>query len=165
MKPIFTNKTTYDSRNYNEFVEFHAKKFSTSYNAYNLIMLILLLYCIILNIIQKNILLILLLLAMAALLFLFRIYLPMRKFEKTQEKYKKNKQTTYTISFYKYFFSVGKSNFAYFKLYKIFETDDYFYLYIDEENAVLVSKTGFELGSPEEFTCFIKKKCPLKYKN
>ena len=45
------------------------------------------------------------------------------------------------------------------RLFKVFETKDYFYLYIDDENAVLVSKNGFKLGTAEEFSEFIKKKC------
>ena len=53
MKPLFKNKTTYNSKIYNQFIKFHGKKFSFSYNAYNIIMFILLLYCIILNIIEK----------------------------------------------------------------------------------------------------------------
>ena len=44
MKPLFKNTTKYNSKNYNEFINFHSKKFNFSYNAYTLIMCILLLY-------------------------------------------------------------------------------------------------------------------------
>ena len=163
MKPLFKNTTIYNSKNYNQFVKFHGKKFSFSYNTYNIIMSLLLIYCIITNIIQKNILLILLFLALLIIWFLFRIYWPMKKYEKTQNKYSKNKQSTVTLSFYKFYFVIEDKTIYYFKLYKIFETKDYFYLYINEQNAILVSKTGFEIGTSEEFSKFIKKKCLFKY--
>ena len=51
----------------------------------------------------------------------------------------------------------------YFKLYKVFETQDYFYLYLDEDTAFLVSKSGFKIGTPKDFSEFIKKKCIFKY--
>ena len=163
MKPLFKNITIYNSKNYNQFIEFHGRKFSFSYNSYNIIMLILLLYCLILNIIEKNILFVFLFLALLALLILFRIYLPIKKYEKTKSKYDKNEENSFTFSFYKFCFTIGEKTFYYFKLYKVFETKDYFYLYIDDENAILLDKCGFKIGTAEEFGEFIKKKCLLKY--
>ena len=49
------------------------------------------------------------------------------------------------------------------ELYKVIETNDYFYLYFNEDYAALVSKNGFKLGDSKEFSKFIKKKCFLKY--
>ena len=46
---------------------------------------------------------------------------------------------------------------------KVFETKDYFYLYLDEDTAFLVSKSGFKIGTPKDFSEFIKKKCIFKY--
>ena len=163
MKPLFKNITNYNADNYNQFVQFHGKKFSFSYNAYNIIMLILLLYCIVLNIVEKNFLFILLFIALTTLLILYRIYWPMKKHEQTKNKFEKNKETRFTFSFYRFYFTIDERTFYYFKLYKVFETKDYFYLYIDDENAILVSKSGFEIGTVEDFTNFIKKKCLLKY--
>ena len=100
---------------------------------------------------------------MLVLTLLFRLYLPMKRYQKTQKKYSKNKEASFTFSFYKFHFSVEKKTFSYLKLYKVFETKDYFYLYLDEENAILVSKKGFKLGTSKEFSEFIKKKCLFKY--
>ena len=163
MTPIFKNITIYNSKNYNQFIKFHGEKFNFSYNMYTLVMAILIIYCIILNIIEKNIIFILLFLAMLILIFIFRLYLPMKRYQKTQKKYSKNKETIFTFSFYKFHFSVEKKVFPYLKLYKVFETKDYFYLYLDEENAILVSKKGFKFGTAKEFSEFIKKKCLFKY--
>ena len=49
-------------------------------------------------------------------------------------------------------------------LHKIYETPDFFYLYITRENAFLVSKDSFSLGTKEDFSKFLKNKCRLKYK-
>ena len=163
MEPLFKNVTTYNSENYDKFIEFHGKKFAFGYNAYNIIMLSLLLYCIILNIVQKNLLLFLLFVALFAFIILFRIYLPIRRHEKTQDKFEDDQEINYTFSFYKKYFSIDEKNIYYFKLYRIYETTDHFYLYIDDENAILVSKSGFEQGTSEEFSNFIKKKCFFKY--
>lgn len=163
MKPLFKNITIYNSKNYNQFIKFHGEKFSFSYTMYTLISAVLLIYCIVLNIIQKNIILIFLFLTMLILTFLFRMYIPMKKYQKTKKQYSKNKENSFTFSFYKFYFTVQKKAFSYFKLYKVFETKDYFYLYIDEENAVLVSKNGFKKGTAKEFSEFIKKKCLFKY--
>ena len=63
----------------------------------------------------------------------------------------------------KFYFEIDKTRVYYFKLHKVFETKDYFYLYLDEDTAFLVSKSGFKLGTPKDFSEFIKKKCIFKY--
>ena len=163
MKPLFKNITIYNSKNYNQFIKFHGDKFNFSYNAYTLVMLVLILYCVILNIIELNIPLMLLFLAMFAFIILFRIYIPGNRYQKTKKKFAENKQTSITFDFFKFYFKIEQKVYPYLMLYKVFETKAYFYLYIDEENAVLVNKNGFKLGTAEEFTDFIKKKCLFKY--
>ena len=163
MKPLFRNITIYNSKNYNQFVKFHGKKFNFSYNAYTLLLVFLMLYCVILNIINFNIPLLLLFLAMLTITIFFRMILPVKKYQKTKKKFAETKQTTISIDFFQLYFKVEKTIYPYFKLYKIFETKDYFYLYIDKENAVLIDKKGFKLGTASEFTVFIKKKCLFKY--
>ncbi len=163
MKPLFKNITIYNSKNYNQFVKFHGEKFSFSYNAYTLVLLVLLFYCFVLNIIQKNIFLFLLFLAMFVLTILFRMYIPTKRYQKTKKKFAENKSTSITIDFFKFYFKVEQKVYPYLKLYKVFETKDYFYLYIDDEHAVLVNKSGFKVGTAQDFTEFIKRKCLFKY--
>lgn len=164
MKPLFKNITKYNSKNYEQFIKFHGEKFNFSYNMYTIIMSVLLIYCIILNISQKEIWLILLFLALLILLFLIRMYFPMKRYQKTKKKYSKNKEISISFTFYKFYFSFEEKTITYSKIYRVYETKDYFYLYLDDENAVLVSKSGFKLGSVEEFRKFIKKKCFFKYR-
>lgn len=163
MKPLFKNVTKYNSKNYNQFIEFHSKKYSFSHDFYTLIMSILLIYCIILNIKQKSLPFILLFSCILIIFLLLRLYIPMRRYQDTKKKYSKNRESCFTFSFYNFYFTINKNTFYYFKLYKVYETKDYFYLYIDDENAAMVSKNGFKVGTAEEFSKFIKKKCLLKY--
>lgn len=163
MKPLFKNVTIYNSKNYNQFVKFHGEKFNFSYNMQTLLILLLILYCTILNLMQGNIFLFILLVAIFVLTIVFRMYWPVKKYQKTNKNFYKAKQTSVTINFYKHYFKIEQNIYPYLKLYKVFETKDYFYLYIDEEKAALVSKNGFKLGSVTEFTEFIKKKCIFKY--
>lgn len=163
MKPLFTNTTKYNKNNYEQFLEFHNKKFSFSYNFYTITMTILLMICIVLNIAEKNILFILMFLCILVAFLLYRLYFPFKRHEKTEKQYEENKETQCKYSFYKWYFTLNNQTFYYFKLYKIFETKDYFYLYINDEHASLVNKKGFELGNAEDFSKFIKKKCLFKY--
>lgn len=165
MKPLFKNITKYNKNNYNQFLEFHNNKFSFSYNFYTITMTILIIFCIILNIIEKNILFIFLFLAILVIFLLCRLYFPLKRCQKTQKKYKDNNITNCTYSFYKWYFTLNNQTIYYAKLYKVFETKDYFYLYVNDESAALVSKKGFKLGTAEDFSNFIKKKCLFKYSN
>ena len=163
MKPLFKNITIYNSKNYNQFIKFHGEKFNFSYNMYTFVMLALMLYCIILNILQKNLAFLLLFFVMFILTIVFRMIFPLKRYQKTKEKLSKNKPDKFIFTFYKFHFSVAQKTFSYFKLYRVYETKDYFYLYIDQENAFLINKQGFKLGNTAEFTEFIKKKCLFKY--
>lgn len=166
MKPLFENTTKYTINNYQKFLQFHKNKFSFSYNAYTIIMVILLLYCIILNIIERKIWLFLFFILLLTAFLWLRIIYPLSKYKKSYNAIKnaKGKEQTFTFNFYNHFFTLNKVRFYYFKLFKVYETKDYFYLYVNDDNAALVSKQGFKNGkTSEEFTEFIKKKCMLKY--
>ena len=161
---LFKNVTKYDSKNYNQFIQFHNKKYAFSINSYISIMTILLIYWVILNIRQKNIPLIFLFIGLLIGLLLWKIYFPMTRYQKTQKQLNNIKDAHYTFSFYNLYFKIDKKIIYYFKLYKVFETKDYFYLYINPDYAMLVSKNGFKIGTAEDFSNFIKKKCLLKYR-
>lgn len=163
MKPLFKNVTKYNNKNYEQFLEFHSKKYSFSHNFYTITMILLLVYCIVFNITQKNLSMFLLFLLLLIVFLFIRIYLPVKRYQKTKKQIAKNKENNFAFSFYNLYFTLNETTFYYFKLYKVFETNDYFYLYINEDNAAMVSKNGFKVGTSEEFSKFIKKKCLLKY--
>ena len=161
---LFKNITKYNSKNYNQFTEFHNKKYALSNTFYTIIMTILLIYCIILNIKKLNVPFIFLFITLLIGFLLWRIYFPMKRYQKTQKELSNIKEASYTFSFYNLYFLLDKKAIYYFKLYKVFETKDYFYLYINPDYAMLVSTSGFELGSAEDFGKFIRKKCLFKYR-
>lgn len=163
-KVLFKNITTYNNKNYAQFLKFHNDKYEFSYNSYTIIMSILLIYCVIINIKNKNILTTLLFILLLISFVLLRFYLPLRRLKKTKENIRKSSTSIHTFFFYDYYLKVDKQIIYYFKLYKIFETKDYFYLYINQDYALMLDKKGFQIGTVENFRSFIKKKCLLKYK-
>lgn len=105
---LFKNTTKYNSKNYNQFIEFHNKKFAFSNNFYTIIMTILLIYCIILNTKKLNIPFLFLFVALLICFLLWRIYFPMKRYQKTQKKLGKIKESRYTFSFYNLYFQLDK---------------------------------------------------------
>ena len=98
--------------------------------------------------------------------FIFiRFYLPIRRLKKTKSNIKKKSNSTHVFLFYDYYLKVDKEIVYYFKLYKIFEVKDYFYLYINKDYALMLDKKGFKIGTVDEFRNFIKKKSLFKYKS
>jgi len=163
-KVLFKNITSYNNKNYAQFLKFHNDKYEFSYNSYTIIMSILLIYCVIINIKNKNILTTLLFILLLISFVLLRFYLPLRRLKKTKENIRKSSTSIHTFFFYYYYLKVDKQIIYYFKLYKIFETKDYFYLYINQDYALMLDKNGFQIGTVENFRSFIKKKCLFKYK-
>ena len=52
----------------------------------------------------------------------------------------------------------------YLNLRKVFETKDFFYLYLDKTHAFIINKKNFSIGTSLDFSRFIKKKCFLRFK-
>lgn len=161
---LFKNITKYNTKNYNQFIEFHNKKYALSNNFYTILMTILLIYCVIFNIKISNISFIFLFVALLIGFLLLRVYFPMKRYQNTQKKLRNIKEVRYTFSFYNLYFLLDEKVVYYFKLYKVFETKDYFYLYINPDYSMLVNKNSFEIGTSDDFRKFIKKKCLLKYR-
>ena len=92
----------------------------------------------------------------------------MEEVNKDYHSDKITKEQSFTFSFYNTYFKVfTKREYSviyYRELYKIFETDTFFYLYLDNRHSLLLDKSGFKKGTPITFRDFIKKKCPFKYK-
>ena len=52
----------------------------------------------------------------------------------------------------------------YYKFHKVFETDQYFFMYVDDKEPWMIEKDGFVIGDSKRFTEFIKGKCLFRYK-
>lgn len=162
MKVLFKNTTKYTKENYNNFLEFHTNKYGKKELLKIILIGICILYILIFNIVYKNWLLVL-----GAILLGVIVYLIEKNKSEKQAKGRK-KVKEFTFYFYEKHIKIKyKRQFErlkYFRLHKIFETDEYFFLYLDEKNSLILSKDGFEIGTAREFSTFIKNKCPLKYK-
>lgn len=99
---------------------------------------------------------------------LYRYFHPIEEVSKDYHSNKIKKEQSFTFSFYdKYFKIYTKKEYSiiyYRELHKIFETETFFYLYLDSRHSLLLDKSGFKKGTPVAFRNFIKKKCPFKYK-
>lgn len=162
MNKLFENTTTYNSTEYRKFLEFHNKKYSFKYNLYTLFILFLLIFCMILQFMNSNINLGCLFLTVAICFLAYRIFRPYFFVKKESNSDKVKKQLTNTYSFYDKYMEIKNRNdfikLKYYRLYKIFETDDSFYLYMNKDYSFVLSKNGFSIGKQEDFYKFIKKK-------
>lgn len=166
MKILFKNTTEYNKENYNDFVKFHQEKFGMKTLIKIGIIFLCFLYIIIMNLIYKNLKVIGIVL-IAGVIFYGLYKLQVTEQIKDRKKNIKNKKK-FTFYFYENYIKIkcGRKfqRIIYLELYKIFQTDENFLLYTDENHSLIISKSGFEIGTPNEFDLFIKKKCPLKYK-
>ena len=90
--------------------------------------------------------------------------MPLNRYKKElNNNSKKGKSEVFVFRFFDKYFRINKSKIYYFRLYKVFETEKFFYLYLNKEYAAVVNKAGFEIGNANDFSEFIKKKCMLKY--
>lgn len=162
MDKLFENNTTYTPSVYKDFVEFHNKKYNIKYNLYTLFVLVLIVFCMVLQFMYSNVALgICFVFFMGAFIFwrVFHPYFFVKK-EANSDKVKKHLKNTY--SFYDKYMTINNSKekikLNYYKLYKIFETENYFYLYINKNYSFVLSKNGFSIGNVEDFYRFIRKK-------
>ena len=139
MKILFKNTTKYTKENTNSLVEFHANKYGKREFIKTILYAVAFMYILIFNIICKNWFLVL-----GAILLSIIIY-----FIEKNIKIKCRRQF---------------ERLKYFQLHKIFETEEFFFLYLDEKNSLILSKEGFEVGTAKGFSKFIKNKCPFKYR-
>ncbi len=167
MEKLFENKTTYTQDTYITFLKFHAKKNNLPYMAYTIFWSFLLLLCTYLAFASRNRLQGVIVSLILVCFVIYRIYRPKMIVDKEKNSEKISTNNTNTFSFYDKKIEITNNNgtfdYKYFMFRKVYETADFFYLYVTKENAFLVSKKGFSLGTPEEFSKFIKNKCGFKY--
>ena len=169
MEKLFENKTKYSQKEYDIFLESYKKEYATSDYAYIIFNIVFFGFCMILAFIERELFLAIALLVGIIIYLWFRIIRQNIIVEKTKKSKKVSGNFVNNYDFYKNYFNVknidGKAQILYFKLYRVVETKDCFYIYISRQYAYIVSKNGFTKGTPEEFSKFIKKKVYTKYKN
>lgn len=168
MKKLFENSTTYHQDTYVEFLKFHNKTYNPFYIAYTIFWSLLFLLCIYLSFTSNNRLQGVILTIVLICFISYRLYRPKMIVDKEINSDKFTTNNTNTFSFFDKNFEVknlnGKFNYKYLMLHKVFETSDFFYLYVNRENAFLISKSTFSLGTSKDFSKFISNKCKLKFK-
>ena len=165
MEILFKNTTTYTKEELNKFLEFHKQQNMFKFIFLAILVIIMIIYIVIMNLIYHN---------WTSILFIVLFVLVMAMYYKNMnykpkiKNNKKQKDKEFLFSFYKDYIEIKstleESNIKYSKVYKIFETEDRFYIYVNKEYAMLLDKYGFRLGTVKEFRKFIKKKCIFKYK-
>lgn len=167
-KMLFKCHTKYSKNNYNKFIHFHNNKFGLFYDVYTLLFLLLFIYCLVLGIKAKQLYTILIFSFLIIAFLSYRIFSPLFEYKKSTKSKTISKSQDIAFYFYEKNFKVReKNNFAkvrYWRLHKVYETDNFFYLYLTKKYAFLVDKKGFTQGSPEEFSKFIRNKLKFKYK-
>lgn len=168
MKPLFKNKTTLTKENYMKLVEFHQKKNNWKYWLYTIIFCLLLIINIAYQLVKHNYGIFTTVLVALIVFILYRLIYPYYKTSKElQSKKVKNNLVNYYFFYDKYFKVRNASTstrIKYHKLYKTYESEDFFYLYFDKTNAFIVDKSGFEIGDSKSFGEFLKSKMRLKFK-
>ncbi len=167
-KKLFVNKTTYTTDTYVEFLKFHNKKYNLSYIAYTVIWIMLFIFCIIIAFGSEMRLQGVSITMILVVFIIYRILRPKMIVNREMKSEKVSDNNTNTFVFYRNQIEIsnnnGKFNYKYMNFRKVFETKDFFYLYVTRENAFLVSKNTFSLGNSKDFSNFIKDKCRFKYK-
>lgn len=168
MNKLFENETTYTANAYVQFLRFHNKKYNMPYIAYTVFWAFLFFLCIFLAFNSGARLQGVVITIVLICFIIYRLVHPKMIVDKEFKSDKLSDNNVNKFTFYDKEFEVsnkkGKFNIKYFMIHKIFETSDYFYLYVSKENAFLVSKYAFSLGSAKEFATFMKVKCKSKYK-
>ena len=168
LKILFKNSTKYNESIYKEYLKFHEKKYGLKYTLYTIFVIGLLLFCLILQINAHNYSLTLIFCAIITVFLLWRYLHPISEVSKEFKSNKIQKEEKFTFIFYKNNFKVKTTSetyiIKYYQLYKIFETSTFFYLYIDKTHAMLLNKENFTIGSSDDFSKFINKKCWYKFK-
>jgi len=78
-----------------------------------------------------------------------------------------------TFCFHESYFTVittgiisGTSDIRYEALYRVYQTKNYFYLYIQQTQSYIIHKADIKTGNPEEFSAFLQKVIPAnKYRS
>lgn len=160
LKALFKNKTAYSKEIYDRFLEFHRNKFGFKYKLYNIIVIGIILACIVYSVGYKAYTTSVVFCIILVIFIIWRFLKPVAEVAKDYNSDKVKKSTIYTFNFYDKYFTVQDkktvSKIKYYKLYRLFQTKDFFYLYIDKSHAFLIDKSGFFKGNSVDFYKFIK---------
>lgn len=162
MEILYKNKTKYTKEIYEKYLQFHQQKFGQNYKFTTIVIILLLCFCIISNLKYSNYITTFILIIILCLFCFYRFFYPVKKIEKELKTDKFKNEKEFTFTFYDKFFIVSDKKFSekikYWKLYRVYETEKFFYLYINKDHAFLLDKSTFSKGNTKKFLRFLKKK-------
>lgn len=161
MKVLFKNKTQYTKQTYQKYLNFHQNKYGLRYQFITIVIILLLSFCLILNFKYKNYPTAFLVLICLIIFIYWQFFHPQKIIEKEIRTDKFENEEFFTFTFYEKYFIITnkgiKQKLKYRHIAKIFETDDFFYLYVNKDHAFLLEKSGFTVGDTTKFLKFLKK--------
>lgn len=167
MKVLFKNHTQYTHQVYQDFLNFHTKKYHFRYQLYTFVICLAFLFCLTFQVYYHYYSVALLFALGLTGFLLWRIFHPVQEVKKEMESEKIQNEEKFTFCFYEKQVEVSNdkeySKVSYRKMKHVFETPDYFYLYLDRTHSFLLTKSGFCVGSSENFSAFIHRKCFFRY--
>lgn len=160
---LFENTTKYTKSIYDEFLCFHRSKYQFIDISFTIIVIAFILFCLIIQIKSHHLNFAIAICVALIAFILWRFLRPASKISKEYKSDKIKKQKLFTFKFYDKFFTIQDDNqfseIKYYELYRVFETEGFFYLYIDKTHSFLVDKSCFKENNWQNFSKFIKKKC------
>ena len=161
MKVLFKNKTQYTKKAYQEYLNFHQNKYGLRYQFITIVFILLLSFCLILNIKYKNYLTSFLIFICLIIFIYHQFFHPQKVVKKEIKTDKFENEEFFTFTFYEKYFIITnkhiKQKLKYRHLVKVFETNDFFYLYVNKDHAFLLNKSSFSVGDTTKFLKFLKK--------
>ncbi len=168
MEVKFENTTKYNKKVYEDFLKFHSEKYSMKYIIYTCTISLILIYIIIFAISYKNWKSIFSLILCLIIFVFYRIYSQKQIIKKEINSSKIKEEEQFTFKFYDKKITVNKGTqvekLAYKKIYRAFEVEKYFYLYIDKTHAFILEKSGFINLDNTKFKKFLKERLKRKFK-
>lgn len=165
MEILFKNKTKYTKEIYQKYLQFHQNKFGMNYKFITILTILLLSFCCIINLKYSNYGTAFIFIIILLLFFIYRFFYPIKQIKKELKTEKFEKEKEFKFTFYDKFFTISNKRnsekIKYWKLHKVYETEEFFYIYTDKNHAFLLDKSSFSKGDTSEFLKFLKKKINL----
>ncbi len=162
MKVLFKNKTQYTKQTYQKYLNFHQNKYGLRYQFITILFILFLSFCAIMNFKYKNYPTALCVLICLLIFIYWQFFHPQKIVDKEIKTEKFENEEFFTFTFYEKYFTITnkciRQKLKYRHLVRIFETGDFFYLYVNKDHAFLLEKSGFTVGDTTKFLKFLKRK-------
>lgn len=168
MEILFKNITKSSKKIYDQFLDFHNKRYKKRDMIQNIFFIIAISYMIIFNIVHQDYKMVLIISVLAALYLIGNNFQQKNVVKKELKSEKVVQEKIIIYCFYDKYFTIEMNKktqkYKYYELYRIHQDENNFYFYIDKTHTFIIDKKGFEKGTVQEFKEFLRKKCKFKFK-